>query len=62
MAASRPAFPCGVHRRPSRRDRGTYRDEMRYRFELTGFTVLVEHSDLKDIAGVAGAEQRWVVA
>jgi len=42
--------------------RWTYRYEMRYLFELTGFTVLAEYSDFKGSPPRYGAEQVWVVA
>jgi len=41
--------------------RWTYRYEMRYLFELTGFRVLSEHSDFKGSPPRYGAEQVWVV-
>lgn len=41
--------------------RWTYRYEMRYLFELTGFRVISEHSDFKDSPPRYGAEQVWVV-
>jgi hypothetical protein len=40
--------------------RWTYRYEMRYLLELTGFRVLAEYSDLKRSAPRYGAEQVWV--
>jgi len=41
--------------------RWTYRYEMRYLFELAGFTVVAEHSDFKGSPPRYGAEQVWVV-
>jgi ubiquinone/menaquinone biosynthesis C-methylase UbiE len=41
--------------------RWTYRHEMRYLFELTGFRVISEHSDFKGSPPRYGAEQVWVV-
>jgi ubiquinone/menaquinone biosynthesis C-methylase UbiE len=41
--------------------RWTYRYEMRYLFELTGFRVISEHSDFKGSPPRYGAEQVWVV-
>ena len=41
--------------------RWTYRYEMRYLFELTGFTVIAEYSDFKRSPPRYGAEQVWVV-
>jgi len=40
--------------------RWTYRYEMRYLLELTGFKVLTEHSDFKGSVPRYGAEQVWV--
>jgi ubiquinone/menaquinone biosynthesis C-methylase UbiE len=40
--------------------RWTYRYEMRYLLELTGFRVLAEYSDFKRSAPRYGAEQVWV--
>jgi hypothetical protein len=42
--------------------RWTYRQEMRYLFELTGYRVLAEYSDFKGSPPRYGAEQVWVVA
>jgi hypothetical protein len=41
--------------------RWTYRYEMRYLFELTGFRVISEHSDFKGSPPRYAAEQVWVV-
>jgi hypothetical protein len=41
--------------------RWTYRYEMRYLFELTGFRVVAEHSDFRGSPPRYGAEQVWVV-
>jgi SAM-dependent methyltransferase len=41
--------------------RWTYRFEMRYLFELTGFKVLSEYSDFRGSPPRYGAEQVWVV-
>jgi SAM-dependent methyltransferase len=40
--------------------RWTYRSEMRYLLELTGFVVRAEHSDFKGSPPRYGAEQVWV--
>lgn len=41
--------------------RWTYRQEMRYLFELTGFAVEAEYSDFHDSPPAYGREQVWVV-
>ena len=41
--------------------RWCYRQEMRYLFELTGFSVVAEHGDFLGGAPGYGTEQIWVV-
>lgn len=41
--------------------RWTYRHEMRYLFELTGFDVLAEFSDFNESPPAYGNEQLWIV-